>query len=257
MADDDAAPPVPVIWARPDRPARGPQPSLTRARIAAAAVAIADAEGLEAVSMRKVAAAVGAGTMSLYRYVSRKEDLIDLMSDQVLAELELPGSPSGDWRADLRMLARQGRALILRHPWSATLGLARPSLGPNQLGVTEFALRALDGLGLDIDTMMGMGATVSAFVRGFVQTEIAEREARRRTGMTEDQWRLSMAPYVRTILASGRYSMLSRVIVEGEDIDPELAFERGVDWIIEGLALSLKLDHDAPEGSGRAPDGRA
>jgi AcrR family transcriptional regulator len=252
MADDDVAPSAPVIWARPDRPARGPHPSLTREQIATSAIAIADVEGLEAVSMRKVAAAVGAGTMSLYRYVSRKEDLIDLMSDQVLAEVELPDSPSGDWRADLRMIARQSRALMLRHPWSATLGLARPSLGPNQLRVVDFALRAVDGLGLDIDTMMGMGLTISAFVRGFVQTEIAELEAQRRTGMTEEQWRLSMAPYVRTIIASGKYPMLSRVIIEGEDVDPEVAFEQGVDTLIEGLALRLKLDRDTPEDAGGA-----
>jgi AcrR family transcriptional regulator len=243
---------VPVIWARGERPARGPQPSLTRDRIAEAAIAIADGEGLEAVSMRRVAAAVGAGgTMSLYRYVSRKEDLIDLMADRVLAEVELPDSPSGDWRADLRLIARQSHELLLRHPWSATVGLARPSLGPNQLRVTEFALRAVSGLDLDVDSMMWMVLTVLNFVRGFAQAEIAEREAQRRTGMTEDQWRLAMTPYVRQIMADGRYPMVSRYIVEGQDLDPETAFEQGVDRIIESLALGLQRDRARGAQPGR------
>lgn len=239
---------APVIWARPDRPARGPQPSLTRDQIAAAAIAIADAEGLKGVSMRRVAAAVGAGTMSLYRYVSRKEDLIDLMADRVLSELDLPDAPSGDWRADLRLIARQSHDLQLRHPWSGTVGLARPSMGPNQLRVTEFALRTVANLGLDIDTMMWMVLTVITFGRGAAEAEVAEREAQRRTGMTEDQWRLSMSPYVRQIIDSGRYPLLSRYIVEGQDLDPETAFEQGLDRIIEGLAQSLEIE-DSPSRS--------
>jgi AcrR family transcriptional regulator len=246
QADEGAAAVAPVIWARPDRPARGPQPSLTRDQIAAAAIAIADAEGLEAVSMRRVAAAVGAGTMSLYRYVSRKEDLIDLMADRVLGELDLPDAPSGDWRADLWLIARQSHELQLRHPWSATVGLARPSLGPNQLRVTEFALRAVGGLGLDVDTMMWMVLTVLTFARGFAEAENAEREAQRRTGMTEDEWRLAMAPYVQQIIDSGRYPMLSRYIVEGQDLDPEAAFEQGMDRVIEGLAQSLGIGTTTP-----------
>jgi AcrR family transcriptional regulator len=242
MREDQTAQPAPVIWARPERPARGPQPSLRRDQIARAAIEIADAEGIEAVSMRKVAAKVGAGTMSLYRYVSRKDDLIDLMGDAVMAELDLPEEPSGDWRADTVEIAKRNRALYLRHPWAVTLGLARPSLGPNQLRVLEYALRVLDGLGLGIDDLMGIGSTLSAYVRGYVQAELAEVEAQRRTGMDEDQWRLMMRPYVESLLESGRYPMLTRVIVEGEDPDLDVAFEQGVNRILDGLLLGLGID---------------
>jgi AcrR family transcriptional regulator len=242
MQKEENAPTPPVIWARPERPARGPQPSLTRDQIARAAIDIADAEGIEAVSMRKVAAKVGAGTMSLYRYVSRKDDLIDLMGDAAMAELDLPETPSGDWRADTVEIAKRNRDLYLRHPWAVTLGLARPSLGPNQLRVLEYALRVLDGLGLGIDDMMGIGGTLSAYVRGFVQAELAEAEAQRRTGMNEEQWRLTMRPYVVSLLDSGRYPMLSRVIVEGEDPDLDVAFEQGVNRILDGLLLGLGID---------------
>src|SRR2546429_919999 len=94
-----------VVWTRPVRPLRGPQPAHSRADLVAAAVRVADAEGIAAVSMRRVAAEIGAGTMSLYRYVSRKDDLLDLMVDAALGEMDLPDAPSGDWRADLRLLA--------------------------------------------------------------------------------------------------------------------------------------------------------
>lgn len=250
MGDDGSTPRPPVIWARPERPARGPQPSLTRDQIARAAIEIADADGIEAVSMRRVAAAVGAGTMSLYRYVSRKDDLIDLMGDAVVAELDLPDAPSGDWRADILLIAKRNRELYLRHPWSATLGLARPSLGPNQLRALEYAMRVVDGLGLHVDDMMAIGTTVAAFVRGFVQVELAEIEGQRRTGMTEDQWRLAMAPYVKSLLESGRYPMLNRVIIEGEDPDLDVAFEQGVRRILDGLALDLGIA-PAPGGADR------
>src|SRR5262245_25957268 len=115
-----------VIWARPDRAGRGPRPAHSRAAIAAAAVRIADAEGLDAVSMRRLAAELGAGATSLYRYVARKDDLLDLMVDAVVGEGPPPAAPSGDWRADLREIAYSTRALILRHPWAAMLLAGRP-----------------------------------------------------------------------------------------------------------------------------------
>src|SRR5882757_11529334 len=106
-----------VIWARPERAGRGPRPAHSRADIAAAAVRIADAEGLDGVSMRHVAAELGCGTMSLYNYVPRKEDLYELMVDAFSGEYDLPEQPSGDWRANMLMVAVQARALIHRHPW--------------------------------------------------------------------------------------------------------------------------------------------
>ena len=106
----------------------------------------------------------------------------------------------------------------------------------------EYALLVLDGLGLGIDDIMGIGATLSAYVRGYVQAELAEVEAQRRTGMNEEQWRLRMRPYVESLLASGRYPMLTRVIVEGEDPDLDVAFEQGVNRILDGLLLGLGIE---------------
>src|SRR6266498_4621044 len=116
------------IWMRPQkRHSRGPDPTYSRDQITAAAITIADAEGLEAVSMRRIAREVGAGAMSLYRYLDSKDELVELMMDAVEAEDPLPDKPSGEWRADLRRIAERARGILERHPWLATLAATRPS----------------------------------------------------------------------------------------------------------------------------------
>lgn len=104
------------LWLRPAEPRRGRRPSFSRETITAAAVAVADAEGLDAVTMRRVAAEVGAGVMSLYSYAPDKETLLALMVDHVSGELRITDPPSGDWRADLKTVAHLQRAHMLRHP---------------------------------------------------------------------------------------------------------------------------------------------
>lgn len=226
-----------VIWERVGRPARGPHPSLTHERIARAAVAIADDEGIESVSMRKVAARLGAGTMSLYRYVEGKDDLIDLMADQVYGEAVCEPH-SGNWRTDLARIARDIRSVTLRHPWlaNARFPTARPTFGPNLLRVFEHTLAAVGGIGLDIDGMIDAWMTVNAFVQGYVTAELAEREASRRTNLTQAQWRARIAPYVRRIVESGRYPLFTRVVVDAEDFpDPDVTFERRLGYVLDGL----------------------
>lgn len=232
-----------VVWLRPRRAARGPRPAHSRDEIAAAAIRIADAEGIEAVSMRRVAAQLGTGTTSLYRYVARKQDLLDLMVDAVFGEAAPPDRPSGDWRADLRESAHRGRAVILRHPWMALLTSGRATLGPNALRAAEYALGVIDGLGLDIDEMLVVLNTLEAFVRGYVVNELAEQEAMRRSGLDHESWMLAHAPYMREIMASGRYPLVSRVVIEAEA--PHAAdradrgFAQGLERLLDGFAAAL------------------
>jgi len=229
-----------VIWERVGRASRGPHPSLTHERIARSAIAIADDEGIESVSMRRVAAQLGAGTMSLYRYVDGKEDLIDLMIDEVYGEAQCEPH-SGNWRADLARIASDIRRVTLRHPWLASVlyPTARPTFGPNLLRVIEHALAAVDGIGLDIDGMLDMWMTVNDFVQGYVMAELAEREATRRTNLTQAQWRARITPYVRRIVESGRYPLFTRVVLDAEDFpDPDVTFERRLGYVLEGLAAT-------------------
>ncbi|GAA1686995.1 TetR/AcrR family transcriptional regulator C-terminal domain-containing protein [Fodinicola feengrottensis] len=233
--------PVVSVWARPERAGRGPRPGLSRAEIVVVAIRIADTEGLDAVSMRRVAGELGSGTMSLYRYVQSRDELVELMFDEVQGEQQLPAEPTGDWRADLKALALQGRMVALRHRWLPDLFVARPSVGPKSLWLMNFGLSAMDSLGLDIDTVMGLVGTVNAFVRGFVQAELAETEAVRRTGLTEEEWHAAMGPYMQQVLESGRYPALARVVRDSDDHpDLDKAFQAGVDLVLDGVTLAIE-----------------
>jgi AcrR family transcriptional regulator len=130
------------IWLRPEQARLGRPAERSRAEITAAAVAVADRDGLDAVSMRRVAAELGTGAASLYRYLDTRDDLLDLMIDSTAAEYEL-AAPTGDAVADLVDIGRQARAIMYRHPWLAALVPVRPTLGPHSAAVLEHALDVL------------------------------------------------------------------------------------------------------------------
>ncbi|MEV0967367.1 TetR/AcrR family transcriptional regulator [Microtetraspora glauca] len=230
------------LWMRPERPSRGPQPSFSRAALTEAAIRVADAEGLEAISMRRLAAEIGAGTMSLYRYVSGKDDVIELMVDAVVADYLPEGTAlSGDWRADLGAMARQARRTVLRHPWLAPLAASRQGASPNRLRLLEASLRMVDGLGLGVDEMLTLIGAVFAYVNGFVQSELAEAEALRRTGLDLKGWTALQAPFMMAAIASGDFPMVARMATEGGRAyaDIEERFEYGLERLLNGLATDL------------------
>lgn len=232
-----------VVWTRPERAGKGPAPSHSRAEITATAIALADSEGIDAVSMRKVATKLGAGTGTLYRYLARKDDLIDLMIDAVEGEDGGPEPLSGDWREDLRAFARRARSIMHRHPWVAVLAAGRPTLGPNGLRLAEHTLDAIAQLGLSIDEMLVSVETLQAFVRGYALGELAEQEAIRRSGLERDQWMTAHAPYLQKVIDDGRHPLVARVVLEAEsphaDSQDERGFERGLDRILDGLSANL------------------
>src|SRR5271156_769869 len=131
--------PAASIWLRPERSGLGRPAQWSRAEITQVALRVADAEGLEAVSMRRVAAELGTGAASLYRYVETREDLLDLMTDATAAEYALT-PPTGDWLADLTALGNQARGIFRRHRWLAGLVMTRPVIGPNGTGLIEHFL---------------------------------------------------------------------------------------------------------------------
>lgn len=224
-----------TVWDRPEPPTR-PVP-LDRERIVAAAVALADEGGLDEVSLRKVAARLKAGPMRLYGYIATKEELFDLMVDEVQAEI-LPEAPPGDWRETLRVLAHRTRQTVLRHEWLADLLGGRPTLGPNGLAVTEARLAALDGLA-DIDTVLRAAETVSAYTTGAIRREVANLRAERATGLSKSDWQRANGPHVTRMLATGRFPALSKAVHEATHVDAVESFEAGLDWVLDAVAAKL------------------
>jgi AcrR family transcriptional regulator len=233
------------IWARPERKTRSSSASLSLPQIVRSAVRLADAEGLDAVSMRRIAGELGSGAMSLYRYVSTKDDLLDLMLDEVMGEMladidEDEPVASGNLRHELLEIGHGLRAQVHRHPWLPRLMSGRPAFGPNMVRCIEIALSVYDGLGLDADTMMHSVGVMNAFVFGFVQEELAELEVQRHTGLTEQEWHERMAPYIRGLLETGKYPRLAKVIVEGTDADEHsVEFDAQLRIVVNGVIASL------------------
>jgi AcrR family transcriptional regulator len=231
----------PLLWERVEGSSRGPRPALTHDQIARAAVEIADAEGLSAVSMRHLAERLGVATMGLYRYVTGKDEVYELMLDAVAAGLSLPDA---GWRAVADSYARQLRDQSLRHPWMYQAFARVPaSLSPANVAIIEKALASIDGLGLDVDTMMAVFGTVNSFARGAVFAEVTQRESLQRHGWaSEDDVRLAYLPWVRWMMETGRYPKLTRYIVEGSnEDDADWQFEFGLTCVLDGIAARLGI----------------
>ncbi|HEY4279898.1 MAG TPA: TetR/AcrR family transcriptional regulator C-terminal domain-containing protein [Conexibacter sp.] len=138
-----------LVWDDPEQAPQATAPGLTRPRLVAAALELADAEGLDAVSIRRVAGELRARPMSLYTHIASKDDLVALMLNAVSAELLVPGELPADWRDALRAIARQSFAAYLAHPWMLSAFGRGPRVGPNQLRRAEQSAAAVAGLPID------------------------------------------------------------------------------------------------------------
>ena len=220
-----------VVWERLQRAT--PRTQREVARIVAAAIEVADRDGLDALSMRRLASNLGTGTTSLYRYVLSKEELLTLMVDAVNAS-DLKTPPSGDWRTKFTTLAREHRQQLLAHPWLVAEIASRPAIGPNTLRAADEILGVAIGMGLDPTTAGSVVATLLRFVRGSAADELAELDATRRTGMTQEEWRDSIAPYVRGVIESGHFPAFTSVVMSADPTDDE-QFEFGLARLLDGF----------------------
>lgn len=237
------ADPKPIIWMRPERPARGPVPTHSRGEIAAVAIRIADSEGIEAASVRNIAKELGTGAMTLYRYLPTKEDLYAVMIDKATG-FE-PQEPTGDLRADLTTLARRRRQIFLRHPWLAPLLATRPIMGPNFLRGMERDLAVLGGCDLDTDEAVDVLNLLLSWVSGAVQAELTER-----SGVDRDAWRLRMEPYLMSLLATGEFPYLGKMMQATEIGDADERFENGLSMILDGIeARFTTTETDGPRSA--------
>ncbi|MFI8827988.1 TetR/AcrR family transcriptional regulator [Streptomyces sp. NPDC053431] len=228
-----------VIWARPERTGRGPKPAHSRRDVVAAAVRIADAEGIDAVSMRRIAADLGCGTMSLYNYVPRKEDLYELMVDAAGEEYELPETPSGDWRADMTGLARQTRAIMYRHPWLSRIMTTAYGFSPNALRYLEWCLGALEPLDVEPGQKMQLIAMINGTVMATVRNEQAIAERARGLPWSEAEEQAVRGAYLREQLTSGAYPHLAALITASPaPADPDEVFELTIARLLDSFAPS-------------------
>ena len=203
---------------------RGRPPAHTRPQVVAAAIAIVDAEGLDALTMRRLATELDAGVMSLYTYVRDKEDLLDLMVEQVS---EFDPADGGD---GLIGLVCWQRALMLRHPWMPAALPNRRLGGPNMLGHLERGLAALEHTGLPGPAKMEILALLTGFVAGYVSNEVAQARA----GVTDTQRIAEHVERLREAVLSGAYPQLAKVMSEGATAPPP-NFEAIASRMIAGL----------------------
>ncbi|MFJ1975163.1 TetR/AcrR family transcriptional regulator [Streptomyces sp. NPDC087903] len=224
-----------VIWARPERAGRGPRPAFSRADVAAAAVRIADARGFDAVSMRHIAAELGCGTMSLYNYVPRKEDMYELMIDAIGAE-HVYQQPSGDWRADLLRNAEETRAILRRHTWAARLMSGVYGFSPNSLRYLEHCLACLEPLDVPYGTKMELVALLNGVVTTYTANEIATAERTRSMPWTEAEENAVRIAYLGSQVATGAYPRLAAAFMEDSGpIDLEAVFRRALERVLDAF----------------------
>jgi AcrR family transcriptional regulator len=217
----------------------GRTPGLTRDRIVSTAIAIADREGPESVTMRRVARDLSVSPMALYWHVASKEDLQALMVDKVEGEIEIP-TPSGDWRADLTKTARRYRETLLRHGWMTTFIGLRRSLGPNELPHIEHSLAALDHLGLTIRQAFNILMAVETYYLGFALREQQELAAQHtREPMGPAQARRGLFQEARRLRATGLYPHLAALFEEGKFLTRDERFDFGLARLLDGIEGNL------------------
>jgi AcrR family transcriptional regulator len=224
---------------RRDAAGTGADGELTRERIVRAAIAVADAEGMAELSMRRIATELGTATMSLYRHVPGKEDLVFLMIDAVLGEERFPAVPPKGWRARLELCARLQWTVFGRHPWLApAMSLTRPQLAPNALAHLEWIFGAFDEIGLDIGDRMYLHVMLFSYVRGLATALEPENEAARDTGMTSDEWMESQERQLVGLLGPETLPAIQSLVRHDEfDLDLDKLFEFGLARLLDGVEL--------------------
>ncbi|HEU5470375.1 MAG TPA: TetR/AcrR family transcriptional regulator [Actinophytocola sp.] len=225
-----------LLWGEQVRPSRGPKPALTVAAIVRAAIGVADAEGAGALSMRRVAEALGVGTMSLYTYIPAKTELFELMVDAAIGETALP--PPGDWRPWLERFARDSLAGYRRHPWLLRVSLTRGLMGPNQTAALETILRVLSQTGLTGAELMAVVQVITGYVRGVAQGAAQDAKVASSTGVSDEQWWTEVGPLLDRYLVADRFPALTAVFRGEQDwVDP---FEFGLQRLLDGIEAVVR-----------------
>jgi AcrR family transcriptional regulator len=238
-----------TIWALPEPAVR--KPRYTREQIADAALRIADQEGFEAVTMKRIATELGAGTMTLYYYVRNKTDVVALMHDKILADELVPDDElRGGWRAAISAIARRSRQVLMAHPWSLA-ALTEAQFGPNAMRHFEQSLAAVAGTGLATAARFELIAAVDDYVSGNAM-HAAEALTRAKMAEADPAMVAAAVSYGIAQIQSGEFPQLSAIYAQsaetGEAAGPPMTeaaltsqFERGLQAMLDGLAARMNI----------------
>jgi AcrR family transcriptional regulator len=240
----DPARTLQLLWRDPAAaPRHGPRQGLTTDQVIAAATALADAEGLDAVTMRRVASRLGVVPMTLYTYVPGKAELLDLMLDAAYQRMPRADTTGQPWRKRVTAIAGENQALFQTHPWAAAISTIRPPLGPGQMAKYQHELAALDGLGLDDIQMDAVLTHLLTFVQAWAQAA-ADAQAARGESTDDEQWWAAHAPLLQKVLDPATYPLAVRVgtaagTAHRAAYNPQHAYDFGLQTILDGLAVLI------------------
>lgn len=252
MADDgDPGLPASIAaaWGLRERPHRGPRRELSLDRITAAAVRLADTEGLGAVSMSRVAADIGASTMALYRYVTAKDELLELMVDSAYGPAPAGPGPGEGWRPGLSRWAWAELAAYRRHPWALAVPISGPPITPNAVSWLESGLQYLRGTGLSEGQKMSVMLLVTGYVRNAATVAVQVEAAFLNAAPSQN---VAMSGYTRLLgklIDAPRFPELTEVIASGvldqaDEWDDEFRF--GLDRVLDGIGVLITEPSPGP-----------
>jgi AcrR family transcriptional regulator len=250
-----------LLWRLQIGRTRGPKPSLKVDDIVEIAVRIADAEGLDAVSMRRIAERLGVGAMTLYTYIPAKSDLFDLMYDRVVGQHAPEFPVGGDWRANLERVARGQWDIYQRHHWFAQLPWTRVPLGPNILDAYERAMSVVAGLGLSGKEMTEIITLVSSYVHGAARSAVEAVTLPSSTSIGDEDWWADVGPVLQAIWDPVRFPTLSSPEMAHAWDQPDTessyflaaavaSFEFGLARVLDGIEVFISRRGTTPTRPG-------
>ena len=234
---------VAAAWGVRERPHKGPKPALSLARIVDAAVRVADAEGLDAVSMGRVAAELGAAPMSLYRHLSAKEELLELMVDAAWGDPPAAPAAGEEWRAGLARWAWAMHAAARRHPWVVRIALNSLPIMPHEVAWFEHALACMTGTGLTEARKASVIMLLAGYVRNLATTEADIAAAIGASGLSPPEWMASYPRMLATLTDAQRFPALTAFIAAGvfeTDDGPDDEFIFGLGRILDGIEVLIQ-----------------
>jgi AcrR family transcriptional regulator len=238
----------PSVWTRPPRKERS---TLTREQIVSEAVRLLDSEGIDALSMRKLAARLEAGATSIYWHVANRDELIDLIIDEVYGELQAPDpDDTPDWRPAVRQVAHDIRSSIVRHPWMVSVldHLAAVHMGPNALRLSERLIGLLQRAGFELREAERALTTLTAYVTGIAMAEAAFRNWLARHGQSAQDWLDESQRAAEQV--TGDFPRLRELVAgyEGADVQKAMDedFDYGLDCVLDGLQARLEAPSPPP-----------